>query len=615
MADVIAELVGRLGFEVDDRGLQEFDRGMGDADRSAKGLSKTASAAATAIGNLAAEAIKAGVALLKDLVVSTAEAGDEIAKTAKQLGVGTTELQRMRFAAERSGASSEQLDKAVKKLNVGLVDAQIKGTGPLAEAIEILGLNLDDLANLDTEQRLGVLAEALKGVEDQTVASAVTAKLFGERAGPLIKPLLDEGAAGIKALGDRAEELGGVLDDKTLKASEDMQDALLDLKTATFGAGAQIVSGLLPAVTDAAGGIADWVAENQEFVQQDLPDALTKIAEATATVVEFFVDAIASVDDFITEVERLVDDVNDEYGPAIDMAIKTGQTLVDVWTDIAGGIAKGAAHLLEFVGVLEDAEATIYRVKVGLGMDDTPLADKRGDVGFLGGESNENNVRRRVEQSNRAAAEAGQALARANNDAVGGRLNSILAGFDKQAAARGRGLGLGDLGKNGKGKGSKGKGKGLDTTEAELMFGDRIRELGAFAGATDKAIQAAIDSIAQSLDAGASGGVAFEAGVGQLEGLTGADLSGALGSALEGALLGIQGSAAGGGANPTAGAKFVRIDASFNAPTEVNLHLPQGQIAGLSPRETLQMVEDVIGEALAERNRQAYDHYKRSVRT
>lgn len=577
--DVIAELVGRLGFEVDDKGLDDFDRKMKRGEKSASSFSDKLKGGITTIAKYGAAAVAAGAALLTGLIVNVAAAGDEIAKTAGKIGAGTTELQRLRFAAQRSGAEAATLDKAIRKLNVGLVDAATKGTGPTAEGLDAIGLSASALEGLTVEEKLGQISEALRSVADDGERSAVAAKIFGERAGPELLPLLDQGAAGIAALGDRAEALGGVLGDKALKDSEAFQDAILDLKTAAMGAGAGLVSGLIPQVTEAANGIADWAAENDEFIRQDLPAALEKIVGATIDVVKFFVEAATQVDDFVAEVEDLAETFNDEYGPAIDAAVTAGEALVDVWADIASGIGVGIAKLLELVGVLEDAERTIYSVKVGLGLDDTPTTSVSGAP--RPGESEEDRVsRRRDEQAREEAREqAGENLSNVITiaRAFGQRYEQI----QQAQESAGNGRGRGGRGGGRRGRGGRGRGGG----------GGRRRPAGADGGILEPAPEASEDPNADI--------IAMLGGEGGSRGL-----SEALGEAIGGR----RESPAGGGASPTAGAKFVRVEVNVG-PTTITIEMPENSVAGLSPDEVMQVAEERIGAVLEERNRRAFDHF------
>lgn len=615
MADVIAELVGRLGYQVDDKGLKQFDEGLGKAEKSAGRFEGSIAKGAKAVAALGVAAAAAAAAGLAKLVVQVAEAGDEIGDTATNLKIGTTELQRLRFAADKFGGSAASLDKAIIKLNSGLVDAASKGAGPTHDALKLLGVDIRQLEGLSTEERFGVIADAMAGIEDGAIKTALAAKLFGKSAGPELVGFLDAGSAGIEGMGDRLEDLGGVMSEDAIEASGKFDDALKDLKAAAFGAGAQLVQGLTPAVTDGVESFSAWIAENDEFIRQDLPAVLTAIAEATVAVVGFFAEAIAQVDDFATEIQHLGEDIYAEYGPAIDFVIDTGKTLAGIWVDIASAIGKGILKLLEFAGVIDDVEDTVFSIKVGLGIADEPTATARGTAGIPGEQGDAGRARAAAATAEREAAEASLAAQKESLRAA----ESLLR---QQQRTRTRGLTLADIegkGKKGRGggKGSKGPSDADLRALAEAKFGAQLDDLARRSGATPQARAAAALAAGQALQQGAAEKVALEAGVGQIESLTGEDLGavglgGDIASALFGERLGGQ---AGGGDSPTAGAKFVQIDASFNAPTTIEINLPEGALAGMSPHEIAQVVEDRIGEALDERNRRAFDHFSQAVRT
>lgn len=614
MADELGNLVVVLDYEVDNRSLDKFGKSLEDTEKKQDSLSSRLRRGATRLAKFGAAAAAAAVAIATKLIVSLSELGDDVAKTSKQLGIGTDELQRLRFAAERSGTSTGALEKGIKKLNTGLVDAATKGTGPFIEGLGLLDLSLSQIEDLNAEEKIKFLADELNGVADPALRSAAAAKLFGERAGPEMLSLLEEGADGIEALGDRAEALGGVLGKDALKASEEFQDGLTDLKTAAIGAAVPILTSLAPSLTDMAEGTANWVAENQEFITQDLPEFLAMVVEGTADVVKWFLDAATQVDDFVTEIDHLIETIEEDYGPAIETATDIVGGMVDIWGDVTEGIAEAGLELLEFIGVIDDAEQALEDIKAAVaGEKVKDLIAGRGGRGqgaqtFLGGPNTENNIRNRDriarEQDQKAAAEERrqrEAEQKAALDADKKRAADARA-RDRAREDRRRRLGRGR--RRGR-RGGGGAPKGPDTEQANSIFGDRLRQLGGFAGATDKALQSALEATAKSLEEGASEEVAFAAGVGQIEKLTGTSLGDTSGGDVLSQSLNAAAGIGGGGESPTAGAKFVNIDQSFRSDNTININIQGG-----SARETAQEIENQIGEVLKERDRQAYDHFR-----
>jgi|GEM_PF-6728053 len=347
MATTIAELLVEIGVSVD--GAEKAEKQIAEIGDTAKesgrdveskfgGAVDAAGVKTVALGNilaggaqalarLAVQALQTAAAFAVDLVTGFARAGDEIAKTSRQIGVGAEDLQRLRFAAERSGVEVGQLQAGLKRLQVGLVEAREKGTGPTSEGLDLLGVSLQDLPTDDTEAALGILADAFSTLENETERTAIASRIFGEEAGPALKTLLDEGSEGIEDLGDRAEELGGVLGEDALGAAESLTDSFTDLQTLFDGVKNQIGAELAPVVTDLVGRITDFVAENDDLIKQDLPKLFEALADVIPPILKFTAELIDGIAFLVTEFQRL----NREA----EAGIGFGGTLADVFEGLA----------------------------------------------------------------------------------------------------------------------------------------------------------------------------------------------------------------------------------------------------------------------------------------
>ena len=154
----VAELVGVLGFEFDDKDLKKFDAGM-------KTAVKTVTIATTAMAALAAGTFA--------FVSKIAQTNDEIGKMSERLGVSTEELQSWGFAAELGGSSSEAMASSLQNVSTNLSQAA-RGIGAGVEVFGILGISATDAtgkvknANVAMEEiadrvsNLGTQAEKLE---------------------------------------------------------------------------------------------------------------------------------------------------------------------------------------------------------------------------------------------------------------------------------------------------------------------------------------------------------------------------------------------------------------------------------------------------------------------
>ena len=162
---------------------------------------------------------------------------DDIAKAAARLNVTTDEFQAMRYAADISGVSVEQLGKATQLLSARLGEALTLG-GAAGRSFRALGLDLDAMAALPVYERLIRVADALKGVQDQATRSFILRDLFG-RSGQEIGPTLSQ----LGALKTEFEALGVTIQSSTLQAAERLTDSITRLKTSALSFVAQ--SGLV----------------------------------------------------------------------------------------------------------------------------------------------------------------------------------------------------------------------------------------------------------------------------------------------------------------------------------------------------------------------------------
>lgn len=227
---------------------------------------------------------------------STAELGDNIAKTADSLGIGTDALQELRYAAERSGVSTDGLDKSLEQYVKRLGEAQA-GTGPTADALKQLGLSATDLAKVPLEEQLAIIADRMQGVEDQSVKAALANDLFS-RNGVALLNMLKDGSAGLTQLREDARKTGYVMSEEAARQSEAFNDALLDAELSAKGVKNTIGAALLPVTTGLMKQFSSWVQTNSsqirtwgnsfgQFAERALPvlkDVVTGIGQISGKV-------------------------------------------------------------------------------------------------------------------------------------------------------------------------------------------------------------------------------------------------------------------------------------------------------------------------------------------
>ena len=174
----------------------------------------------------------AAVALLK----RWSDTGDEIAKTARKLGVSVETLQELRFAGSREGVDQAALDKGIEMMRRNLGEAAL-GRGEGLQAFQDLGVSVLDVEGRvrSFESVFDELADKLSKFDDASLRNLFAAKIFGGRSGGEMVKLLSVGAAGIATLREEAQRLGVVMSTEAAAGAERLNDAWTDVMASLTG--------------------------------------------------------------------------------------------------------------------------------------------------------------------------------------------------------------------------------------------------------------------------------------------------------------------------------------------------------------------------------------------
>jgi len=264
----------------------QFAKGAKGASKQADTMSssivkslKGVTVAFAAVG-AAATAMAAAVAVP---VMRSIKSMDELAKSAQKVGTSAQDLQKLRYAADLSGVSSEKLTAGLTRLNVALDKVGKDGGTSASKALERLGVKSGTMT-LDAMKKL---AAEFQSMPDGVRKSALAVEIFG-RAGADLIPLLNSGADGIDKMASEAERFGIVVDTKTLKAAELFNDNLTRLKRATEGVVTQFTAGLLPTLASVTDAMLANVATGPRWAEfgKSVGRGLVNVAEAAFVVYE-----------------------------------------------------------------------------------------------------------------------------------------------------------------------------------------------------------------------------------------------------------------------------------------------------------------------------------------
>lgn len=226
------------------------------------------------------------------LTSSTAAYGDKVAKTAGKLGIGIEALQEFRYAAERSGVSTETFDSSLTAMQKRLGEAA-KGTGAAKKALEQLGLSAKDLVKLGPEEALAAISDKMRDIESPAERAALAAALFS-RSGIGMVNMLGNGSDALQKLREDARRTGYVLSTEAARDAEAFADAQLDAQLVVKGLKNTIGAELMPVVTRSMKRFSAWAIENRDDVADFADTAATKL-EAALPVIGQIVEGMGQV--------------------------------------------------------------------------------------------------------------------------------------------------------------------------------------------------------------------------------------------------------------------------------------------------------------------------------
>ena len=177
-----------------------------------------------------------GSAALGGLVKTLADVSDRLGKTSARLGISAEDLQKLGFAAEQSGIEVGTLEMALQRFTRRAADSAKDGTGPAQQAFDALGISITraDGTLKDNISLLKEVADGFQGTESQAEKVRLAFKLFDSEGVKLVN-LLQQGRGALDAFGDQLESVNGVITDRSISASEQLNDRFNILKRSAIG--------------------------------------------------------------------------------------------------------------------------------------------------------------------------------------------------------------------------------------------------------------------------------------------------------------------------------------------------------------------------------------------
>lgn len=336
---IVDELITILGLKTDPKAAGE-----------AEGFSKL-------LGGVMKGAVAAGAALVSAAAavnayaIKQAGAIDQAGKFADSIGVTYENLQKLEFAQQRAGGTTEELRGDLDKLTKTMSSPV---PGEFNQTFYQLGIRARN-ASGELRSADDVLLDIAKKFEGMSKQRQVQ---FAEKLGisPGTLKLIQQGRGGIEGLREEAVRLGLVLDENAKEKAARFQDSLLNSRSVVDALGKSIAIGLLPAMADSLDTFTDWIGANREFISS----AITQVVEGVARGFSMFGDAVAYlyslVVSFLGPIDGMISGLDATQAIALTVAIALGAVAASVlaatWPFLAIAAAIGAVIL-----ILEDLYA------------------------------------------------------------------------------------------------------------------------------------------------------------------------------------------------------------------------------------------------------------------
>ncbi len=265
MSTVIDELVCRLGFTTDPKGLEGFAK-----------LAEDGKKAMLALGAATAGAVYG----LTELVKGTAERMGGIANFSEQMGISAREVAALGKVAADNDSSLESMEGSLRTLSQTAGQAAA-GIGRGALLFKKYGLHAKDAAGnvKSIDVLLGDVAEKMSGMKSLQEQQALGARLGFD---PAMIVLLSKGRAEIEKLRAQALKENPFADsdyelaDKTDKAFQRASRSVTTLKN-------RLAVGLMPAVQDLLDRFTKWISKKENI--EKIQSAIGKVKEVVMLLV------------------------------------------------------------------------------------------------------------------------------------------------------------------------------------------------------------------------------------------------------------------------------------------------------------------------------------------
>ncbi|TCP78317.1 lambda family phage tail tape measure protein [Pseudomonas putida] len=237
-----------------------FVAGMDKAERSSEKWRKQVEKNAKAVGTAIGAGLATGITAITAMTISAVNSASEITNLAAVANVSTTDFQKLAVGAKTVGIEQDKLADILKDVNDKVGDFLNTGGGAMADFFEQIapkvGVTADQFRNLSGSQALGLYVSSLEKAKVSQSDMTFYLEAIASDATALL-PLLRNNAEGFKRFGEAAEAAGSIMDEKTIRAAQELRAANWLVDQSVSGLSNQLTSAMLPTLANFATRLND----------------------------------------------------------------------------------------------------------------------------------------------------------------------------------------------------------------------------------------------------------------------------------------------------------------------------------------------------------------------
>jgi hypothetical protein len=329
-------LIGNLAVGIT-ANAEGFVSGINKALKTLDSFKSSVISAATSTAGIMAglTGVAAGGGLMM-MVKQQMDAVDSSAKLADRLNMDIGQLRGLQYAAGLAGASSEDLNNSLEKMNKVIGDA-VSSTKTAQASFTALGLDFKALARQDAATTFKQIADKIAALPTPSQRASAAMDIFGKGYASIMT-LIETGSSDMDKMIERFNMLAGSLNRLDAAKVEIAGDRLSDLKVVVEGLAAKVAVELSPFIAALSEKLIE-LGFNGKNMAQSITNGFEMMASAVAYVSDYTELLKAGFYGFIavtTSVSATFIHMFAEIGKAVDILIQKFEKISGVKLGLGG---------------------------------------------------------------------------------------------------------------------------------------------------------------------------------------------------------------------------------------------------------------------------------------